>query len=323
MHKEYTVIVPIYCEAESIAELCDRIFKVFHSMNKASDFEVLFIDDGSTDSSKEIIKKLCGERSYIKSIFLHKNFGKASALTAGFMHAKGKAIITIDGDLQDSPEEIPRLIEKLNKGYDVVSGWKQKRHDSFMRIWGSWLFNRIVSYFGGIKLQDFNCGLKIYKADVIKNISVYGQNHRFIPLLAHLMGYKVTELPVSHSKRKYGFSKYPIFRYQGFFDLLSILFTHKYRFSPLYFFGIVGFLLIIPSFITIFYLIFRHVLFVLGFGDNYIAKISLLLPLSTTICVLGVNIFLTGLVCDFILHHYTRKNGIAYLLESIIEEKII
>lgn len=322
MHKEYTVIVPIYCEAESIAELCDRIFKVFNSIDKASDFEILFVDDGSTDSSKEIIKKLCSERSYIKSIFLRKNFGKAIALTAGFIHAKGKAIITIDGDLQDNPEEIPRLIEKLNKGYDVVSGWKQKRHDSFMRVWGSWLFNRVVSYFGGIKLHDFNCGFKIYQADVIKNISVYGQNHRFIPLLAHFMGYKVTELPVTHSRRKHGFSKYPIVRYQGFFDLLSILFTYKFRFSPLYFFGALGLLLIVPSFAMFFYLMFRHALFVWGLGDNYMARITLLLPLSTTICIVGISIFLTGFVCDFILHHISNAR-IIDLVESIIEEKTL
>jgi|TARA_B100000315_G_scaffold22100_1_gene19289 glycosyltransferase involved in cell wall biosynthesis len=322
MNKEYTVIVPIYCEAESITELCDRVFKVFASMDKASDFEMMIVDDGSIDASKSIIKDLCNERAYVKSIFLNKNFGKAIALTAGFIHAKGNFIITIDGDLQDNPEEIPRLIEKLNQGYDVVSGWKRKRHDRFVRVWGSWLFNRVVSYFGGIKLHDFNCGFKIYKADVIKNIFLYGQYHRFIPLLAYFMGYKVTELPVSHNKRKHGYSKYPVLRYQGFFDLMSILFTYKYRFSPLYFFGTVGFLLIVPSFLTILYLIFRHTLFVLGFGENYIERISLLLPLSTTICVLGVTIFLTGLVCDFILHHHTSKNGIAYLLESIIEEKI-
>lgn len=322
MHKKYTVIVPIYCESDSIVELCDRVFKVFNSIDKASDFEILFVDDGSTDFSKEIIKKLCSERSYIKSIFLRKNFGKAIALAAGFIHAKGEVIITIDGDLQDNPEEIPRLIEKLNDGYDVVSGWKQKRHDSFIRVWGSWLFNRVVSYFGGIKLHDFNCGFKIYQADVIKNISVYGQNHRFIPLLAHFMGYKVTEVPVSHSRRKHGFSKYAIVRYQGFFDLLSILFTHKYRFSPLYFFGLLGIVLIIPSLMTVFYLAGRHLLYLLGCGDAYILSNRPLLALSTTLCVLGVNIFLTGFVCDFILHHKSR-NRIVDSVESIVEERIL
>lgn len=319
---EYSVIVPVFNEAESLVELCDRIHKVFESIDKNETFEILFVDDGSTDSSKEIIKELCSERPYIKSIFLRKNFGKAMALTAGFIHAKGKAIITIDGDLQDNPEEIPRLIEKLNDGYDVVSGWKQKRHDSFVRVGGSWLFNRVVSYFGGIKLHDFNCGFKIYKADVIKNICVYGQNHRFIPLLAHFMGYKVTELPVTHSRRKHGFSKYPIVRYQGFFDLLSILFTHKYKFSPLYFFGALGLLFIVPSFATIFYLMFRHTLFVLGFGDNYISRITFLLPLSTTIGIVGVSVFLTGFVCDFILHHISNAR-IIDLVESIIEEKTL
>ncbi len=319
---EYTVIVPVYNEEKSLVELCDRVYKTFEVMGKSKDFEILFVNDGSRDLSKEILKKLCIEKTYVKSLFLRRNNGKALALMAGFLYSKNNIVITIDGDLQDKPEDIPIMIEKLNEGYDLVTGWKQKRQDSLVRVLGSRLFNLVVSYFGGLKLHDFNCGFKIYRAEVVKKILVYGQYHRFIPLLAHFMGFKVTELPISHCKRKHGGSKYSVFRYQGLFDLLSILFMYKYRFSPLYFFGALGLLLIVPSFATIFYLMFRHTLFVLGLGDNYMSRITLLLPLSTTICIVGVSIFLTGFVCDFILHHISKAR-IIDLVESIIEEKTL
>lgn len=319
---EYTVIVPVYNEEKSLVELCDRVYKTFEIIGKTKDFEILFVDDGSRDLSKEILKKLCLEKTYVKSLFLRRNNGKALALMAGFLYSKNNIVITIDGDLQDKPEDIPAMIEKLNEGYDLVSGWKQKRQDSLVRVLGSSLFNLAVSYFGGLKLHDFNCGFKIYRADVVKKILVYGQYHRFIPLLVHFMGFKVTELPISHSKRKHGVSKYSVFRYQGLFDLLSILFTYKYRFSPLYFFGALGLLLIVPSFATFSYLMFRHTLFVLGLGDNYMSRITLLLPLSTTIGIVGVSIFLTGFVCDFILHHISKAR-IIDLVESIIEEKTL
>src|SRR3989338_4677427 len=289
-------------------------------MGKNKNFEIIFVDDGSTDSSRNVLRRLRSERPYVKTIFFRRNMGKTVALLAGFLHAKGNFIITMDGDLQDSPEEMPRMIEKISEGYDLVSGWKRDRQDSLIRVLGSGLFNRAVSCFGGIKLHDFNCGFKIYRAEVIKNISMYGQYHRFAPILAHFMGFKVTEIQVSHNRRKYGMSKYPAIRYQGLFDLLSILFTYKYRFSPLYFFGGLGLFLIIPSSLVIFHLVFRHTLFVLGLGGNYISRITLLLPLSTTICILGVNIFLIGFVCDFILHHKS-KDRVIDLVGSLIEDK--
>lgn len=316
---EYTVIVPIFNEAESIRELCDRVESVFVSMGKGHDFEILFVDDGSTDNSRKILKDLSLDRSYLRSIFLRKNFGKSLALTAGFMRVESDFVITMDGDLQDRPEDIPKMVAKLHEDYDLISGWKQKRQDSKLRVWGSWIFNRVVSYFGGIRLHDFNSGFKVYRSKVIKTISVYGQNHRFIPLIAHFAGFKVAEIKISHDKRRYGVSRYPAFRYQGFFDLLSILFTYKYRFSPLYFFGGLGSLLIIPSGISILYLTFRHILFVLGIGENYMSRITLLLPLSTTFCLLGVSIFLTGFLCDFILFHQNRETFLNSV-DSLIQE---
>ena len=316
---EYSLLIPLYNEEPSLEELCERIFAVFNDMRR-SDFEIIFVDDGSTDGSRNVLRKLTSQHGNIKGIFLRKNFGKAHALVAGFNHALGKHIITMDADLQDRPEEIPKLIKKILEGYDLVVGHKQNRKDSKIRAWGSWLFNKTVSYFGGLKLNDFNCGYKICKAQVFQNITVFGQYHRFIPLLAHYSGYKVAEVPIKHAKRSYGISKYSTFRYHGLFDLLSILFTYKYKLSPLYFFGVLGGCFAIPSFITLSYLAFRHTLFILGLGENYISQITLLLPLATTVCILGVNIFLTGFVCDFILCH--RADEINKSIELTIEEII-
>ncbi len=314
-------MVPVYNESQSLVELSDRVFNVFRSMGEENKFELIFVNDGSTDDTGGILRKLCADKQHIRSIFLRKNFGKTTALTAGFIHAKGDLIITIDGDLQDVPEDIPKMIKKINDGYDMVSGWKQGRQDSIIRIWGSWLFNIVVSFIGGIRMHDFNCGFKIYRASVINNITVYGQHHRFIPLIAHFLGFKVTELRIAHKKRAHGKSKFHAFRYLGFFDLLSIAFTYKYQFSPLYFFGMLGLLLTAPSFAVICFLTVKHILFVLGMGDNYMAKITLLLPLSTTVCLVGVNIFLAGFVCDFILCHRS-KNSIKSNTEGLIEEVV-
>ena len=318
---KYTVIVPVRNESRAIAELCDRIFTVLHSMGSAKDFDILIVDDGSTDSTKDIIKKLQDEKKYIRSIFLRRNMGKSFALTAGFLNTDCDYIITIDGDLQDSPEDIPAMIKKMEEGYDLVTGWRQKRCDGVVRACGSRLFNWLVSTLGGIKSHDFNCGFKLYKADVVKTISVYGQYHRFIPLLAHFMGFRIGEVKILHNKREYGSSNYPTFRYQGFFDLISILFTYKYRFSPLYFFGMLGLVFIVPSFIIIVVIAYKHMLFVTGFGEDYIGKTKLLLPLSFTVFLLGINIFLTGLVCDFVLYHQSKKRS-HELLDNMIERKI-
>ncbi len=317
---EYSVVIPVYCEAESIEELCDRIFKVFDAIGKNKDFEIIFVDDGSADSSRIILKRLQSERPYIRVIFFRKNVGKTVALMTGFLHAKGNLIITIDGDLQDNPEEIPMMVKKINEGYDLVSGWKQRRKDGLIRVLGSKLFNWLVSCLGGIKLHDVNCGFKIYKADIIRNIPMYGQYHRFAPLLAHFMGFKVAEIQVSHNKRKHGFSKYPAIRYEGFFDLLSILFTYKYKFSPLYFFGMVGCVFIIPSIAIILSIAYHHALFVVGLGEDYISKTRLILPMAIAGLLSGINIFLTGFVCDFILYHQSKRR-FAEFMESMIEKE--
>lgn len=317
---KYTVLVPVYNESNSLTELCDRIETAFRSIKEEKEFDILIVDDGSTDSSRDVIKSLCAGRGYVKAIFLRKNVGKSFALTAGFMNSHSDYVITIDGDLQDRPEDIPVLINKISEGYDLVSGWKQNRKDGIVRVLGSRVFNDVVSRLGGIRFHDFNCGFKIYRSNVVKNISVYGQHHRFIPLLAYFMGFKVTEAPISHDKRRFGYSKYPAFRYHGLFDILSILFTYKYRFSPLYFFGAIGIMLIAPGALLAAYLLCRHLMFVFGFGTQYMLFNRPLLMASFTVCILGLNVFLTGFVCDFILQHSGSK-GVTGYVESLIDGK--
>jgi glycosyltransferase involved in cell wall biosynthesis len=317
---DYSVVIPVYCEAESVEELCNRIFKVFEAMGGKNCFEIIFVDDGSTDSSRIVLRRLRNERPYVRTVIFRKNVGKTIALLAGFLNSKGDLVITIDGDLQDNPEDIPMMVKKIGEGYDLVSGWKHRRKDNLIRVIGSKIFNWTVSLLGGLKLHDVNCGFKIYKAKVIKNISIYGQYHRFAPLLAHFMGFKVAEVKVSHNKRKHGSSKYPVIRYEGFFDLLSILFAYRYKFSPLYFFGMLGCVFMTISMVIILLIAYGHALFVLGLGEDCIAKTRLVLPMAIAGLLSGINIFLIGFVCDFILHH-TAKSEVIDLIESIVEEQ--
>jgi len=317
---EFSIVIPVYNEEKSIQELQRRIDDVFRSINKEREFEIIFVDDGSTDESREILKQLSSDKAHVKYIFLRKRSGKSFALSAGFLHAKGDMIVTMDGDLQDRPEEIPVLISKLNDGYDLVSGWKQKRKDNSIRVLGSWIFNKVVSVVGGVRLHDFNCGLKIYRKEVVKRISVYGQYHRFIPLLAHFIGFKIGEVHVKNDSRKFGRSRYATFRYEGFFDLLSILFVYKYRFSPLYFFGIVSLVFMVPSLLVLSHFVFRIFLWVLNIIPNpSITFDRPILALSLSMFSMGFNMFLIGLVCEFILHHQVKR-AVVESIENFVDE---
>lgn len=316
---EFSVVVPIYNEAKSLTELTDRLCKVFKFLGKEKNFEILFVDDGSTDSSKEILRRLNQENSCVRYLFLRKNYGKSFAITTAFMYVKGKFVITMDGDLQDLPEEIPKMITKLNEGYDLIVGWRRNRHDRKSKIVVSWIFNMVSSWLSGIKMHDFNCGFKICNSKVAKTIVIYGQQHRFIPLLAYLMGFKVGEVPIRHETRKYGVSKYSLFRYQGIFDLFSILLIYKYRFRPLHFFGIISSIFVIPSLIVLMYLIGMHFYGIISMGKGYLLFNRPMLSLSMTTFILGINIFMTGFICDFIIYHQGNQNTISYM-ESLIDE---
>jgi glycosyltransferase involved in cell wall biosynthesis len=233
-----SIIIPIKDEADSLPELLAEIKAAI-----SDDFEVIAIDDGSRDNSWEVLQNLSEEYDFLKAIRFQYNCGKAAALSIGFSVAKGKHIATLDGDLQDNPAEIPEMLKMLSEGSDLVSGWKRVRHDPWHKTIPSKLFNLVVSIICGQRLHDFNCGLKVYKASVAKSISLYGDFHRFIPLMASWNGFKITEKTVEHRPRQHGVSKYGASRLlSGFLDLASLMFLRKFSIKPLHFFGTLGLL---------------------------------------------------------------------------------
>lgn len=237
-NKKYsvTVIIPTYNEEGSIEELYGRLTAMLEG--NASAHELLFVDDGSTDASLDIIRKLRNSDRRVKVISFSRNYGKSPALDEGFKAAKGEIVVTIDADLQDNPDEIPAMIAKLDEGYDMISGWKRDRKDPISKTWPSKLFNFTTSVASGIKLHDFNCGLKVYRRDVVKRIHIYGELHRFIPVLAGWEGFRIGEMKVSHFERQYGRSKYGTKRLlNGMFDLMTVMFITRRSTTPLHFFG--------------------------------------------------------------------------------------
>jgi glycosyltransferase involved in cell wall biosynthesis len=235
-----SIVIPLLNEEESLRELFSLINETMQKIKKS--YEIIFVDDGSTDTSFEVITALHTQYpSIIKAIRFRRNFGKSAALSAGFKEAQGEYIITMDADLQDDPNEIPSLIETLGDSYDLVSGWKKKRHDSIIFTLPSQIANTITSKMTGLRIHDLNCGLKAYRKIVAKELKIYGDLYRYIPILAHQAGFRVGEKIVQHHSRKYGHSKYTVGKfYRGFLDLLTILFTAKYIRRPLHLFGVWG-----------------------------------------------------------------------------------
>ncbi len=234
-----SVVVPLYNEEESLRELFDRIESVMKEMGKT--YEVIFVDDGSTDRSFDVLKELHSRNKNAKVIRFRRNFGKSAALSVGFKEAAGEFVITMDADLQDDPNEIPGLIREMGDSFDLVSGWKKKRYDPLSKTIPSRFFNYVTGKVTGIPIHDFNCGLKAYRKDVVHNLNIHGELHRFIPVLAHWAGYRVTEKDVQHHPRKFGKTKYGISRFfNGFLDLLTVLFTTRYLRRPLHLFGVWG-----------------------------------------------------------------------------------
>ena len=255
MHSNQTisVIIPLLNEEESLNELTLSLEKVFAQMK--CNYEVIFVDDGSTDKSFLKIREISRRNNKIHCIKLRRNYGKSAALSKGFRAAKGSIIITMDADLQDDPSEIPEMVKILNSGFDLVSGWKKVRYDPFIKKHTSKLFNFVTSKLSGIKLHDFNCGLKAYKKEVIRSLRIYGEMHRYIPALAFMSGFKVTEKPVKHHARKYGVTKFGASRFvNGFLDLLTVVFTNKYIKRPLHFFGSLGIITSLMGFVVTLYL---------------------------------------------------------------------
>lgn len=256
-----SVIIPLYNEELSLRELSEQIR---FAMQRVGRYEVIFVDDGSTDSSFRVLQELRQRDHRIKIIRFRRNYGKSAALSVGFNYAQGDVVITMDADLQDDPNEIPNLINEIKKGYDLVSGWKQKRHDPITKTLPSRLFNFVTSLITGIPIHDFNCGLKAYRREVVKDVKVYGELHRYIPVLAHWKGYKIGEIVVRHHPRKYGKTKFGIGRFwKGFLDLLTVFFTTRYFRRPLHLFGFWGLVcFMVGFFIDLYFVIMKF-----GYGE--------------------------------------------------------
>ena len=306
---DISVVIPLFNEEESLVELTDRIVEQINLIKK--EFEIVFIDDGSTDKSFEVLTKIKKKHPQIKIVQFNRNFGKSAALFEGFKIATGDIVITMDADLQDAPEEIPNLVNKIESGFDLVSGWKKKRHDPLSKTLPSKLFNFATRRLTGIKIHDFNCGLKAYRTEVIKAIPVYGELHRYLPVLAHWLGFHVGELIVTHHPRKYGNSKFGIKRFfNGFFDLLTVLFITRFRQKPLHLFGFIGLGSSLVGSITLLYL---TVLWFQGYGIGH----RPLFILGILLITVGIQFFSIGLIGEMIIN--TRGKSINYTLKNKIQ----
>ncbi|MBK9332071.1 MAG: glycosyltransferase family 2 protein [Ignavibacteria bacterium] len=297
-NQRISVIIPLYNEEESLQELSDSLKSTFENLK--CNYEVIFIDDGSTDKSFQKIKDINRKNNNFHCIKFRRNYGKSAALAKGFKAAKGNIIITMDADLQDDPSEIPELIKVLNSGYDLVSGWKKVRYDPFIKKHTSKIFNYFTSKLSGIRLHDFNCGLKAYKKDVVKSIRIYGEMHRYIPALAHLSGFKVTEKPVKHHARKYGVTKFGASRFvNGFLDLLTVSFTNKYMKRPLHFFGSMGILISAAGFLISLYLVILKIIEGKPLSDRPLFLVGIFMM------VVGIQFLSLGLIAEMI----TKSNN--------------
>ncbi|MEJ2543672.1 MAG: glycosyltransferase family 2 protein [Calditrichaceae bacterium] len=289
---DISIVIPLLNEVDSLNELTDRVVEHLKKLNK--NFEIIFIDDGSDDGSFEKLLEIKNKLDIIRIIRFRKNFGKSAALAEGFQRTKGEYVITMDADLQDDPAEIPNLIAKLDEGYDLVSGWKQKRHDPITKTAPSKLFNFTTQLLTGIKIHDFNCGLKAYRCEVIKAIPVYGELHRYLPVLAHWQGFKVGEIVVEHHARKFGKTKFGFRRFfSGFFDLLTVLFITRYRQKPMHLFGFLG---LVALFIGSAISVYLSILWFQGYAIGH----RPLLFLGVLLIIVGVQSFSLGLIGDML-----------------------
>ncbi|NSW94781.1 MAG: glycosyltransferase family 2 protein [Bacteroidales bacterium] len=314
---DLSVVIPVYNEEDSITELAEWIERV--CINENISFEILFIDDGSSDSSWSRIAGLALKKENIKGFRFRRNYGKAAALHTGFENASGDIVITMDADLQDSPDEIPALVRMIReKGFDLVSGWKKKRYDPFIKRITSRIYNRTARLFSGIKLHDFNCGLKAYRNEVVKSIEVYGEMHRYLPILAKKAGFEnIGEKIVEHRPRKYGVSKYGLDRFmKGYLDLLTIGFITRFGKSPMHLFGSLGTLMFLIGFIMAGYLGIRKLIFV---SHNLRAPLVTDSPyfyIALAVMIIGTVLFLTGFLGELVNRNSPERNK--YLIKDKI-----
>lgn len=297
---DISIVVPLFNEEESLTELASVIDEAISSQYS---YEIIFVDDGSTDTSFHVIKKLSAEKENIRGICFAHNYGKSVALQAGFEKVRGKYVVTMDADLQDDPDEVPEMIQMLKDGLDMVSGWKKERFDPISKTVPSKFFNYVTRKAAGIQLHDFNCGLKAYRREVIDNIYLYGELHRYIPMLAKKEGFsRIGEKVVKHHPRKYGKTKFGLSRFiNGFLDLLTILFVQRYFQKPMHFFGTFGILLLLVGTGINAYMAILRLFFNIGIGNRPLLFLGILLM------VLGIQLLSTGLIGELININHVKK----------------
>jgi glycosyltransferase involved in cell wall biosynthesis len=308
---DLSIVIPLYNEDESLPELCEWIVRVVTANNFS--YEVILVDDGSTDNSWDVVEKIATGNPCIKGIKFQRNYGKSAALNEGFKAAQGDVVITMDADMQDSPDEIPELRRMIiQDGYDLVSGWKKVRYDNtFTKNIPSKVFNALARQVSGIKLHDFNCGLKAYKKKVVKSIEVYGEMHRNIPVLAKWAGFrKITEKVVEHRARKYGVTKFGFDRFvNGFLDLTTITFVGRFSKRPMHFFGLYGTLFFLVGLGSIIYLIISKFS-----TDHFGLTNKPAFYIALTAMIIGMQLFLAGFVSELIARNSAERN--TYLIEK-------
>jgi len=312
---DLSVVIPLYNEEESIPELAEWINRVCSS--RRISYEIIFIDDGSSDSSWDKILDIAAKNQFVKGFRFRRNYGKAAALHTGFIKAEGEVVITMDSDLQDSPDEIPELVKMIrNDGYDLVSGWKRKRYDPFIKRITSKFYNSTARWSSGIKLHDFNCGLKAYRSEVVKSIEIYGEMHRYIPMLAREAGFrKIGEKVVEHRARKYGVTKYGLDRFvKGYLDLLTIGFITRFGKSPMHLFGSLGTLMFFIGFTMAGYLGIRKLVFVYQHLRAPLVTDSPFFFIGLTAMILGTLLFLTGFLGELVNRNSPERNN--YLIRD-------
>lgn len=314
-----SIIIPVFNEEESLPELFDWIIRVADESHIET--EVIFVDDGSTDASWSTIKSLKAKDARAKGIKFNRNYGKSAALQTGFNAAAGDVIITMDADLQDSPDEIPALVDMIRREkYDMVSGWKKKRHDPLGKTIPSRFFNTVTRMVSGIKLHDFNCGLKAYSSTVTKNIEVYGEMHRYIPLLAKWSGfYRIGEKVVQHRERKYGTTKFGLERFvHGFLDLMSVTFVSRFRKNPMHFFGSLGSLSFLFGMIVTFMVIADKIYNIYHHQPARDVTAQPLFFLALVAIIIGTQLFLAGFLAEMVIQVNHKKND--YLIIERTDE---
>jgi len=307
-----SVVIPVHNEERSVALLFDELRSALEPLDVP--WEAIFVDDGSTDGSFAALTRLHSTAENVRVVRLRRNFGKAAALVAGFDQAGGETIVTIDGDLQDDPAEIPRLLAKLEEGFDLVSGWKSRRRDKLSRRIPSRIFNAVASRFSGLRMHDMNCGLKAYRAEVVHGLRLYGELHRFIPVLAHYRGFRIAELPVNHRPRPHGRSQYGLERYlRAFLDLLTVSFIGRYRQRPLHLFGGLGLGLMTVGIGILVYLTVDKIL-------GHAIGGRPLLTLGVLLVVVGLQFFSLGLISEMITSQHEERAPERERAELLVDE---